>query len=125
MNEHSPLRVLRLVDERLPVPMSRDEVAAEAIFQGLRIVQVIEDVDLVGRPDPDRLRTAVEVPAVVAGVDDIFFGANLPGLVTGEAAFADDQFVHDLRYIGLKGDQGLPEVRQSVQLHSHRQTFFV
>lgn len=125
MDEHSSLRVLRLVDERLPVPMSRDEVAAEAIFQGLRIVQVVEDVDLVGRPDPDRLRTAVEVPAIVAGVDDVFFGANLPGLVTGEAAFADDQFVHDLRYIGLKGDQGLPEVRQSVQLHSHRQTFFV
>lgn len=84
MDEHSPLRVLRLVDERLPVPMSRDEVAAEAIFQGLRIVQVVEDVDLVGRPDPDRLRTAVEVPAIVAGVDDVFFGANLPGLVTAK-----------------------------------------
>ena len=125
MDEHSPLRVLRLVDERLPVPMSRDEVAAEAIFQGLRVVQVVEDVDLVGCSGSDRLRTALEVPAIVAGIDDVFFCANLPCLVTGEAAFADRQVVHDLRKVGLKGDQGLSEVRQSVQLHSHSQTFFV
>ena len=78
-------------------------MAPESVFQGLRLFQVVEDVDLVGCSGSDRLRTALEVPAIVAGIDDVFFCANLPRLVTGEAAFADRQVVHDLRKVGLKG----------------------
>ena len=109
---HSAFRIVFLIDEDMAAPMTRDKMASEAVFKGLRIVQVIVNVDSVPFARP--LRPA-SVMVVVIGMGQGFVaGVEVVPVVTGVYyigdvvladkfclfyciyAFTDNQFFHDV-----------------------------
>ena len=120
-DEHSAFRVVLVIDEGVPFPVTRDEVTSEAVFKVTRIVKRIVKSDDIAFPAPPGRLVGLPVPAVVAGIDDVraIVLADQARLADGVLAFADGDLGHDFRDVVFQGFQAADPADKVFFLYAH------
>lgn len=104
-DEHSAFRIVPVIDERVSLPVSRNEVTSEAVFQVAGVVQWIVKPDDELFPAPPGRLVGFPVSAVVASIYNIrtVVLADQARLFYGVDAFADGDLGHDVRNVVFQG----------------------